>query len=138
MGVKLPPLTTRLDASEMAEEYAGIEIELRVNPPWPDYEEPDVETLQAEPWRTTPWALRARAVKAVWVPEPFLDGAELGGGWAYVNRDGTRWASFAVDYDPERLYRLESDPEWDPRITAWATAQFFGRRGELFEARLKN
>jgi hypothetical protein len=132
-GLKLPEMTVALDAGELAPVYAGVEVVLRVNPPYPNYRPPwaDIEDKAeaagmraAEPWLSEFWYMRARLIKSVTIPGNLTEGGEP--------------EVIAINYSARALYDLESDEGFDPRITAWATAQFGMHNDELFERAAKN
>ena len=120
LETRLPNLTATLDAADLAPEYAGITVVVRLNPDFPVYEAP----AEAAPWQTELYFRRARFLLRVMVPGQFVDGGEA--------------LTIEIDGDARRLWELETAEGFDPRITQWATTEVVLHREQLWEDRLKN
>lgn len=120
---KLPPITTEIDAEGLHEEYAGIKVGLVLNPPYPDYEEPEEKVLREQPWLAKGWFYRASRLAWVRVPGHLTDSGE---------EERVEIGS------AQALYELESREDFDPIITTWAATAWVLQRDELLQKRAKN
>lgn len=125
LETRLPNLTTVLDVAGLAPEYAGIQVEVRLNPDFPVYEAPVLAApAEPEPWQTELYFRRARFLKRVTIPGKFVEnGQDL---------------TVEIDGDAAKLWELETAEGFDPRITQWGAMEVILRREELWEGRLKN
>jgi len=123
MGFRLPRLTHEVDLGEWQPRYAGIVLEIVLNPPVVEFDDSGDADQERAPWETAFYhGAAARLVRLV-APGELTDSGQ----------------EEAVDLDSaEAVYRLERRPDFDPAILAWILSEYSRLRSEYLAGALKN
>ena len=123
MGFRLPALVQAVDVGEWQPRYAGIVLEVRLNPPVVRFEAEEAEGEERKPWETAFYHGAAARLERLVVPAELTDSGQ---------------EEVVVLDSPEAVYRLEHRQDFDPGILAWILSEYPRLRNEYLEGALKN